>query len=71
VKTRRSVEADATESVTPAKRRQLVALAEAYLSANAVPDTVPCRFDVVAVTLDSRGAPPAVTLFRDAFSPEG
>ena len=69
VKTRRSKTADATENVHDAKRRQLVQLAEAYLSVNDVPATIPCRFDVVAVTLASESAP-LVTLHRDAFTPK-
>ncbi len=69
VKTRRSLTADAAESVNDAKRRKLVTLAEAYLSVNEVPDTVPCRFDVVAICLSSKLREPRVELFRDAFTP--
>ncbi|HEY3329549.1 MAG TPA: YraN family protein [Capsulimonadaceae bacterium] len=68
VKTRRSGTDAAAESVNPAKRRQLVVLAEAYLSTREIGANVMCRFDVVAIS--AKCGVPHITLYRDAFSPE-
>lgn len=66
VKTRRDDAFAAPElSVTAAKRRKLVRLAEAYLQRLPGPPP-PCRFDVVAVLLPD-GRPPEVRHIRDAF----
>ncbi|MDR3708234.1 MAG: YraN family protein [Capsulimonadaceae bacterium] len=71
VKTRRSQTADPTEAVGPAKRRQLIALAEAYLAQNACDDNLACRFDVIAVALPPAcQGEPSVTVFKNAFWPE-
>jgi len=53
-------------SVTAAKQRKLVALAQAYLQE--LPEPLPpCRFDVVAVLLPD-GGPPRIRHIRDAFT---
>jgi putative endonuclease len=66
VKTRRSDRfGTPLEAVTPAKRRQVVAMAADYL-ANRRLGPAGCRFDVAAVTFDDRGAP-AVEIVTDAF----
>jgi putative endonuclease len=43
-------------SVTPAKRRQIRRVALAYLVENRL-ESVPCRFDVLAVEFDGSGRP--------------
>ena len=70
VKARRSPTADPTESVTVAKRRQIIALAEAYLTTSSADADASCRFDVVSVTLDRDSGARAITLFQNAFWPE-
>ena len=70
VKTRRRSNADPTESVTKAKRRQLIALAEAYLAVTNTPKDAECRFDVVAVTIGGDEAYQTVKLYQNAFWPE-
>lgn len=58
VKTRRTAHgAQGTpgEAITPAKRRQLVSLAQAYLAHHDL-DDVACRFDVVEATSRTNGA---------------
>ena len=45
----------AAESVGPAKRARLAALAAAYLEAHAIPPDTPWRIDVVTVALDAAG----------------
>lgn len=53
------------EAVTPAKRRKLRRLAEAFL-ATVRPGSSGYRFDVASVTWRADG-PPAVHVFEDAF----
>jgi putative endonuclease len=55
---------DAAEAVTPLKRRKIAALATEYMVRHRLADC-PCRFDVVAIHLDS-GAP-VVDVFQNAF----
>ena len=54
------------EAVDERKRRQLVALAEAYLAKHEL-DDVPCRFDVVEVVL-AETLPPQCSLLAGAFT---
>jgi len=70
VKTRRTSTADPTESVTRAKRQQLIALAEAYLAVTKTAKDAECRFDVVAITIGSDDAYQTVKLYQNAFWPE-
>jgi putative endonuclease len=50
VKTRRSERAgSADEAVSVAKQKRVARLAEAYLRSEGVPETVPVRFDAVAI----------------------
>jgi len=59
VRTRRGAPGRAEESVTPAKQRQVLALARTYLAAHDLPeDGVAWRVDVVAIHLgaDNRAA---------------
>lgn len=51
----------AAESITPAKRRRLLATARHYLVR--ARGTAPCRFDAVLI----RGEPPRVDWIRNAF----
>lgn len=53
-------------SVSPAKRAQLVTLAEAYMSVNQL-EPNSCRFDVVSVWIDPSLPTPMVKLHQDAF----
>jgi putative endonuclease len=53
------------ESVTPAKRRQIRRVAAAYLAENRL-ESVPCRFDVLAVEFEADGAA-VVRHLKDAF----
>ena len=55
---------DAAEAITPIKRRRIAALAVDYMMRHRLTDC-PCRFDVVAIHLES-GAP-VVDVFRNAF----
>ncbi|BDI32411.1 UPF0102 protein [Capsulimonas corticalis] len=70
VKTRRA--RSASSSLTPAeavnapKRRQLLALAEAYLSLHQL-DDIPCRFDVVEV-IRRRDGSAQITIIPNAFT---
>jgi putative endonuclease len=65
VKTRDGHEfGDAAEAITGWKRRRLARTAIDYMMRHHVPEC-PCRFDVVAIHLDS-GAP-VVELFQNAF----
>jgi putative endonuclease len=70
VKTRASSSGATPESsVGTAKRKQLITLAEAYLSVkNIEPES--CRFDVVSVWIDPKTPTPMVTLLKNAFLPE-
>lgn len=38
------------EAVTPAKQRTIIQTARYYMLTNGYPETMPCRFDVVAIT---------------------
>jgi putative endonuclease len=53
-------------SVSPAKRTQLMMLAEAYLSANQL-EPEQCRFDVVSVWTDPSLPTPMVTVHQNAY----
>lgn len=53
------------ESVTPAKRQQIIKTASYYLKRYGIKD-VPCRFDVVAVLIPF-GAEAEIELIADAF----
>jgi len=56
------------EAVTPWKQRRLARMALDYLARlRAAPG--PCRFDVVALRMDT--TPPAVTVYRNAFVVDG
>ena len=57
---------DPVESVTQQKQRRLVSMAEQYVAYKQL-DTMPCRFDVVAV--DASVAPLRITIYKDAFRP--
>lgn len=54
------------ESVTLRKQRQVIAMARYYLLVRGVPQSRPCRFDVVAVVPD--GESWHVELIKNAFS---
>jgi putative endonuclease len=76
VKTRRTSGWGApAEAVTPAKARRLLALAQAFLMADAAsvegarPDERPWRIDIVAIEL-SRNAPPQLEVIPNAVSAE-
>jgi putative endonuclease len=69
VKTRRNRALPPDLGITPSKRKQIVSLADAYLSANQLdPDT--CRFDVVSVWNDPALPCPMLTVHKDAFGVE-
>ena len=53
------------ESVGPAKRRQLVRMASAYLQAKKIPEAN-CRFDVVELAMLDNGEPRG-NIIKDAF----
>lgn len=57
----------ALANFTPAKRRNLTRAARAFLAANGMWD-VPCRIDLVCVTL-LPGQEPVVDLYRDVTDP--
>ena len=66
IRTRRSRgQGGALESVTPAKQRQVVRVAEWFLAAHPALAAHPIRFDVVAI--DLRGDAAAIEHVRDAF----
>jgi putative endonuclease len=66
IRTRRSRgQGGALESVTPAKQRQVVRVAEHFLLHHPRLATLPMRFDVVAI--DRRGAAVDVVHVADAF----
>lgn len=66
VKTRSSLAmGDPAESVTPAKRRQIVRVAQSYLGRYGMQET-PCRFDVVSILIPRDGKP-LIELIQDAF----
>jgi putative endonuclease len=43
------------ESLSPAKIRRLLALAEAYMAEAELPAHTPCRIDLIALTIDHAG----------------
>jgi putative endonuclease len=53
------------ESVNPKKQRQIRKIAEAYLALNKLED-VACRFDVISLIFDERGAY-SISHIKDAF----
>ena len=57
---------DPVEEVTPQKQQQIISMGE-YYATYCLPLNTPCRFDVVAVDLSV--APPAITIYKDAFRP--
>ena len=66
IRTRRSRgQGGALESVTPAKQRQVVRVAEWFLAVRPALRARPIRFDVVAI--DVRGDALAIEHVRDAF----
>ncbi|MEO7717668.1 MAG: YraN family protein [Capsulimonas sp.] len=70
VKTRRArrdaAQITPSEAVNAPKRRQLLALAEAYLSLHQLND-IPCRFDVVEV-IRLRNGSARITIIPNAFT---
>jgi putative endonuclease len=58
------------EAVHLRKQRQIARVAEHYLAAIGA-GAVPCRFDVVAITVPEGGGPPRIEVIRDAFPAEG
>jgi putative endonuclease len=67
VRTRRSArQGGALESVTPAKQRQVVRVAQHFLARHPALDRYAMRFDVVAV--ERRDDAVALTWIRDAFT---
>jgi putative endonuclease len=69
VKGRCSDWGDPAAAVTPLKRRRLRRLAQTYLKMRGLGET-PCRFDVVAVTLDKDGLARGIEHLRGAFEVE-
>lgn len=59
----------AAESLTPAKRRKVTAMAVDYLARNRLTSR-PCRFDVVTVD-DARSPSPEITVYIGAFDATG
>lgn len=57
---------DPEEAVTLRKQQQMVWMATDYLARQGVGD-VACRFDVIGI--NTRTAPPTITLIEDAFRP--
>jgi putative endonuclease len=66
VRTRRGAAGAAEESVGPAKRGRLIALAYTYLEAAALPEATPWRIDVVALDVDRAGRIARLEHIRDA-----
>jgi len=66
VRTRRGTVGAAEESVGPAKRARLIALAYTYLEAAALPEGTPWRIDVVALDVDRAGRIARLEHIRDA-----
>jgi putative endonuclease len=67
VKARRTARfGTAAEAVTRTKRARLARMADEFLS-RARLASVPCRFDVVAVTVAGGGAAPSVEVYAGAF----
>ncbi|MCL5958062.1 MAG: YraN family protein [Chloroflexi bacterium] len=73
VKTRRGLAAGLPEeSLTPAKRARLIALAETYLQAGRTTDSPECwRIDVVAIELNESGVIQRVELIKNAIEGAG
>jgi putative endonuclease len=69
VRSRRGAPGRAEESVTPAKQRQVLNLALAYLATHDLPDTHPWRADVVALHF-GRSGPPAIQWLPGAITSE-
>lgn len=67
VKARRAGVSPSLEAVDYRKRRRIVRAALEYISTRRLID-VAVRFDVVAVTLNQRGAPAMIHVVKDAFS---
>jgi putative endonuclease len=59
----------AAESLTPAKRRKVTAMAVDYLARNHLTNR-PCRFDVVAID-DALSPSPTITVYEGAFDAVG
>lgn len=53
------------ESVDLRKKRQIRKIAEGYLALNDIED-VECRFDVISIVFDEKGAP-SLSHYKDAF----
>ncbi len=58
------------EAVHIRKQRKVARVAE-YFLASANVGAVPCRFDVVAITVPEEGGHPRVEVIKDAFPAEG
>lgn len=52
---------DPSESVTPAKQRRIYQTARWYLAEKKLPETTPCRFDVISILGDE------LRQIKDAF----
>lgn len=52
-------------AVTKSKQRQITRVARYYLGRKKIVDKIPCRFDIVAITLG--GEKPVVKLIKNAF----
>jgi len=67
VKTRRADSlAIPEDAITPDKQHRMRRLAQAFIGQHGF-DHLPCRFDVVAVTVRSWPRPSQVTHYKDAF----
>ena len=69
VKTRRTKALPPDLGITASKRKQLIMLADAYLSVNNLDPEI-CRFDVVSVWTDPALPCPMLLLHKDAFGVE-
>jgi putative endonuclease len=71
VRSRHGAPGRAEESVTPAKQRRLVTLAQAYLATYDLPeDGVDWRIDVVALCYGRAGSEPSINWLRGAVEAE-
>ncbi len=70
VRTRRAGIGPAAESVTPAKRRQVMTLALAYLAVHDLSADAAWRIDVIALHFD-RDSTPTIRWLRNAVEDEG
>ncbi len=59
----------AAESITPAKRSRLVAVAQAYLQERGM-EAAGWRIDVLVIDHSPRGAPPRIEVIRNAVGEE-